>query len=64
MVLLNLDFQTVVALCLAFALGGLMISVTGSGSPVIAIPILAVFIDAKLADAYGTSEFFSDLISI
>ena len=41
-----------------------MISVTGSGSPVIAIPILAVFIDAKLADAYGTSEFFSDLISI
>ena len=38
---------------------------TGAGSPVIAIPVLAVFIDAKLAVALmAIPNLFSNLIQI
>ena len=61
----NLDFQTLLILCLAFALGGLVKGATGAGSPVIAIPVLAVFIDAKLAVALmAIPNLFSNLIQI
>jgi len=63
--LYNLDFQTLLILCLAFALGGLVKGATGAGSPVIAIPVLAVFIDAKLAVALmAIPNLFSNLIQI
>ena len=48
---INLDFSTILILFLAFALGGIVKGATGAGSPIIAIPVLTIFFDAKLAVA-------------
>ena len=49
----------------AFALGGLVKGATGAGSPVIAIPVLTVFFDAKLAVAImAVPNLFSNLVQI
>ena len=49
----------------AFTLGGLVKGATGAGSPVIAIPVLAVFFDAKLAVAImAVPNLFSNLVQI
>ena len=63
--MINLDFQTVIIMIVAFALGGLVKGATGAGSPVIAIPVLAVFFDAKLAVAImAVPNLFSNLVQI
>ena len=63
--MINLDFQTVTIMIVAFALGGLVKGATGAGSPVIAIPVLTVFFDAKLAVAImAVPNLFSNLVQI
>ena len=63
--MINLDFQTVIIMIVAFALGGLVKGATGAGSPVIAIPVLTVFFDAKLAVAImAVPNLFSNLVQI
>lgn len=63
--MINLDFQTIIIMIVAFTLGGLVKGATGAGSPVIAIPVLAVFFDAKLAVAImAVPNLFSNLVQI
>ena len=63
--MINLDFQTIIIMIVAFTLGGLVKGATGAGSPVIAIPVLTVFFDAKLAVAImAVPNLFSNLVQI
>ena len=63
--MINLDFQTIIIMIIAFALGGLVKGATGAGSPIIAIPVLTIFFDAKLAVAVmAIPNLFSNLIQI
>ncbi len=45
----SLDINSYFILFCAFALGGILKGATGAGSPLVTIPVLAIFIDAKLA---------------
>ena len=65
MQLINLDFATVLILFFAFALGGIVKGATGAGSPIIAIPVLTIFFDAKLAVAVmAVPNLFSNIYQI
>ena len=65
MQLINLDPSSILILFLAFALGGLVKGATGAGSPVIAIPVLTIFFDAKLAVAVmAVPNLFSNMVQI
>jgi len=62
---INLDFSTILILFLAFALGGIVKGATGAGSPIIAIPVLTIFFDAKLAVAVmAVPNLFSNIYQI
>ena len=45
----SLDLNSYLILFCAFALGGILKGATGAGSPLVTIPVLAIFLDAKLA---------------
>jgi len=45
----SLDIKSYFILFGAFALGGILKGATGAGSPLVTIPVLAIFFDAKLA---------------
>ncbi len=61
----NLDISTILILFLAFALGGIVKGATGAGSPIIAIPVLTIFFDAKLAVAVmAVPNLFSNVYQI
>lgn len=45
----SLDINSYLILFCAFALGGILKGATGAGSPLVTIPVLAIFFDAKLA---------------
>ena len=45
----SLDLNSYFILFCAFALGGILKGATGAGSPLVTIPVLAIFFDAKLA---------------
>ena len=65
MQLINLDPSSILILFLAFALGGIVKGATGAGSPVIAIPVLTIFFDAKLAVALmAVPNLFSNIVQI
>ena len=65
MQLINLDFATILILFFAFALGGIVKGATGAGSPIIAIPVLTIFFDAKLAVAVmAVPNLFSNIYQI
>ncbi len=44
-----LDFPAIAAITVALSLGGLMKGATGMGTPVVAVPVIAAFVDVKLA---------------
>ena len=65
MQLINLDFATISILFFAFALGGIVKGATGAGSPIVAIPVLTIFFDAKLAVAVmAVPNLFSNIYQI
>ncbi|MDJ0631493.1 MAG: sulfite exporter TauE/SafE family protein [Rhodobacter sp.] len=45
----ELDLSALVAIFAALSLGGLMKGATGMGTPVVAVPVMAAFVDVKLA---------------
>ncbi|MDB3860580.1 sulfite exporter TauE/SafE family protein [Paracoccaceae bacterium] len=45
----SLEISSIFVLFCAFAMGGILKGATGAGSPLITIPVLAIFFDAKLA---------------
>ena len=47
--MLSLEPFAVIAIFAAFALGGLIKGATGAGTPVVAIPVMAVFLDVRIA---------------
>lgn len=47
--MLGLDPIAIAAIFAAFALGGLLKGATGAGTPVVAIPVMAAFLDVRLA---------------
>jgi hypothetical protein len=58
----TLDLPSTLVILVALALGGLMKGATGAGAPVVAVPVIAAFFDARLAVAVMvTPNFFSNL---
>ena len=45
----SLEISSIFILFCAFAMGGILKGATGAGSPLVTIPVLAIFFDAKLA---------------
>ena len=45
----SLEISSIFVLFCAFAMGGILKGATGAGSPLVTIPVLAIFLDAKLA---------------
>ena len=45
----ELDPSALLAICVALSLGGLLKGATGMGTPVVAVPVMAAFVDVKLA---------------
>ena len=45
----ELDPPALLAICVALSLGGLLKGATGMGTPVVAVPVMAAFVDVKLA---------------
>jgi len=46
---LNFDTITLIAILIAFALGGILKGATGAGAPIITIPVIAAFYDVRIA---------------
>ncbi|KAA9006777.1 sulfite exporter TauE/SafE family protein [Histidinibacterium aquaticum] len=47
--LANLDIQALLAVIVALGLGGFVKGATGSGAPLVAVPVMAAFYDVKMA---------------
>ena len=45
----ELDLPALLTICAALAMGGLLKGATGMGTPVVAVPVMAAFVDVKLA---------------
>jgi len=45
----DLDISAILAIAVALSLGGLLKGATGMGTPVVAVPVMAAFVDVKLA---------------
>ena len=43
------DSITIIAILIAFALGGILKGATGAGAPIITIPVIAAFYDVRVA---------------
>ena len=43
------DTVTIIAILVAFALGGILKGATGAGAPVVTIPVIAAFYDVRIA---------------
>ena len=46
---MNFDTITLIAILIAFALGGILKGATGAGAPIITIPVIAAFYDVRIA---------------
>ena len=46
---MNFDPITIIAIFIAFALGGILKGATGAGAPIITIPVIAAFYDVRIA---------------
>ena len=46
---MNFDLITIIAIFIAFALGGILKGATGAGAPIITIPVIAAFYDVRIA---------------
>ena len=46
---MNFDPITIIAVFIAFALGGILKGATGAGAPIITIPVIAAFYDVRIA---------------
>jgi len=61
----GLDLPSTLIILAALALGGLVKGATGAGAPVVAIPVIAAFFDARLAVAVMvTPNFVSNLLQL
>lgn len=45
------DLQAVIVIAMSLALGGMLKGATGAGTPIIAVPVIAAFLDIRLAVA-------------
>ena len=43
------DTVTIIAILVAFALGGILKGATGAGAPIVTIPVIAAFYDVRIA---------------
>jgi len=43
------DTITIIAILIAFALGGILKGATGAGAPIVTIPVIAAFYDVRVA---------------
>ena len=43
------DTITIIAILVAFALGGILKGATGAGAPIVTIPVIAAFYDVRIA---------------
>jgi len=61
----GLDFENILVIAMAFAIGGILKGATGAGAPVVAVPVLALFYNVQFAVAlFIVPNFVTNLIQL